>query len=1055
MEKFLLKNQCIINQIKFVVSIAVLTVTFLSTSIQLASAIEGNETDSRCRHHNPSIGNLSALRVFNLSDNSLQGTIPREFGYLKQLRLLDLSNNDLHGNIPIELNNCSSMQNINLILNSLTGKIPFGSSDYHMKNLTMLTLAANYLSGGIPSSLANLSSLDFLELSRNQLEGNLPNDLSRLSNLKVLVFSRNNLSGTIPSSIYNLSSLTYIDMGSNQLSGEIAPEIGFLFPKLEILYIGGNQFTGKIPRSLANISSLDQLDINSNGFCGPVPENLGKLQNLTLLAIDYNHLGSGKDGDLDFVSSLTNCSGLKLLAIHNNRLGGVLPDSVANLSTQIEILFMGENRISGNIQGIGNLVKLTQLDLGGNLLTGKIPSSIGKLQNLVTFNLSMNHLSGPIPSSIGNLSQLSLLDLNGNNFEGRVPLTLKNCKDMSKLYLSGNELHGDLSNQLIGSFEKLITLNLSHNSFTGVFPSDIVNSKDLVELYVNNNNFIGRIPNQIGDISELRFLHMQGNHFDGNIPLSFGLLRAIESLDLSANNLSNTIPSELQKLPFLLSLNLSFNQLEGEVPREGVFKNTSQFSIIGNQNLCGGIPEIQLPRCSVNQESKNKGSALSTQALLIMILSILIVSILVAVIVVICWRKRSRREPINRPATPLLSVGCSRVSYQELLEATNGFLASNLLGEGAFGTVYKGILHQHKNPIVVKVLNLQNVGAIKSFEVEYEALRKIRHRNLVKQDLDHGLVILILITSCSSIDFKGNEFKAIVLEFMANGSLDKWLKCDSSRHLNFGQMLDVAIDVGNALDHLHHQCESMIIHRDLKPANVLLNNDMVAHVSDFGIAMILSDTTSKLGFVQATSSLIKGTIGYIAQVSSLYVLYWWFESLHTQISSIIIICSILIFLLLSLVDLPIEALPKKLTLYNFINHVEYGMGGPTSPEGDIYSYGILLLEMITGKMPTDELFNNGSSLHNFCKMEFMSLQQLKEIVYIRLLKQINDLNKNQNMEVDGDDIIWKCFVAFINVGVACSVEVPFERMKIEDAIKELQAIKRMYQYHHIVNQSNC
>ncbi|KAB2010476.1 hypothetical protein ES319_D10G240600v1 [Gossypium barbadense] len=735
MEKFLLKNQCIINQIKFVVSIAVLTVTFLSTSIQLASAIEGNETDRlalltlkqhlvganspgpllswnaslhfcywygiRCDRNRqrviglqlgtlkvaaagtitPSIGNLSALRVFNLSDNSLQGTIPREFGYLKQLRLLDLSNNDLHGNIPIELNNCSSMQNINLILNSLTGKIPFGSSDYHMKNLTMLTLAANYLSGGIPSSLANLSSLDFLELS-----------------------------------------------------GEIAPEIGFLFPKLEILYIGGNQFTGKIPRSLANISSLDQLDINSNGFCGPVPENLGKLQNLTLLAIDYNHLGSGKDGDLDFVSSLTNCSGLKLLAIHNNRLGGVLPDSVANLSTQIEILFMGENRISGNIQGIGNLVKLTQLDLGGNLLTGKIPSSIGKLQNLVTFNLSMNHLSGPIPSSIGNLSQLSLLDLNGNNFEGRVPLTLKNCKDMSKLYLSGNELHGDLSNQLIGSFEKLITLNLSHNSFTGVFPSDIVNSKDLVELYVNNNNFIGRIPSQIGDISELRFLHMQGNHFDGNIPLSFGLLRAIESLDLS-NNLSNTIPSELQKLPFLLSLNLSFNQLEGEVPREGVFKNTSQFSIIGNQNLCGGIPEIQLPRCSVNQESKNKGSALSTQALLIMILSILIVSILVAVIVVICWRKRSRREPINRPATPLLSVGCSRVSYQELLEATNGFSASNLLGEGAFGTVYKGILHQHKNPIVVKVLNLQNVGAIKSFEVECEALRKIRHRNLVKHKL--------------------------------------------------------------------------------------------------------------------------------------------------------------------------------------------------------------------------------------------------------------------------------------------------------------------------------
>ncbi|TYI07739.1 hypothetical protein ES332_A10G246600v1 [Gossypium tomentosum] len=971
MEKFLLKNQCIINQIKFVVSIAVLTVTFLSTSIRLASAIEGNETDRlallalkqhlvganspgpllswnaslhfcywygiRCDRNRQRVIGLQLVRLKVAAAGTISPsignlrTIPREFGYLKQLRLLDLSNNDLHGNIPIELNNCSSMQNINLILNSLTGKIPFGSGDYHMKNLTILTLAANCLSGGIPSSLANLSSLDFLGLSRNQLEGNIPNDLSRLSNLKVLVFSRNNLSGTIPSSIYNLSSLTYIDMGSNQLSGEIAPEIGFLFPKLGILYIGGNQFTGKIPRSLANISILDQLDINSNGFCGPVPENLGKLQNLTLLAIDYNHLGSGKDGDLDFVSSLTNCSGLKVLAIHNNRFGGVLPDSVTNLSTQIEI------------------------DLGGNLLTGKIPSSIGRLQNLVTFNLSMNHLSGPIPSSIGNLSQLSLLDLTILK-EGFI------FQEMNSM---------------------LITLNLSHNSFTGVFPSDIVNSKDLVELYVNNNNFIGGIPSQIGEISGLIFLHMQGNHFNGSIPLSFCLLRATESLDLSANNLSNTIPSELQKLPFLVSLNLSFNRLEGEVPQEGVFKNTSQFSIIGNQNLCGGIPEIHLPRCSENQEAKNKGSALSTQALLIMILSILIVSILVAIIVVFCWRKRSRRELINRPATPLLSVGCSRVSYQELLEATNGFSAPNLLGEGAFGTVYKGILYQHKNPIVVKVLNLQNVEAIKSFEVECEALRKIRHRNLVK-----------VITSCSSVDFKGNHFKAIVLEFMANGSLDKWLKCDSPRHLNFGQMLDVAIDVGNALDHLHHHCESMIIHRDLKPANILLNNDMVAHVSDFGIAKILSDATGKLGFVQATSSFVKGTIGYVAP--------------------------------------------------------EYGMGGPTSREGDIYSYGILLLEMITGKTPTDDLFNNGSGLHNFCKMALMSLQQLKEIVDFRLLKQINDPNKSQNMKVDGDDIIWKCFVAFINVGVACSVEVPFERMKIEDAIKELHAIKRVYQYHRIV-----
>lgn len=183
-------------------------------------------------------------------------------------------------------------------------------------------------------------------------------------------------------------------------------------------------------------------------------------------------------------------------------------------------------------------------------------------------------------------------------------------------------------------------------------------------------------------------------------------------------------------------------------------------------------------------------------------------------------------------------------------------------------------------------------------------------------------------------------------------------------------------------------------------------------------------------------------------------------------SSKIITCFIRTLFLLSLVDLRIEALSKELTpltillikyilsFLMYLNIAEYGMGSPTSPEGDIYSYGILLLEMITGKMPTDDLFNNGSSLHNFCKMALMSLQQFKEIVDIRLLKQINDPNKIENMKVDGDDIIWKCFVAFINVGVACSIEVPFERMKIGDAIKELHAINRAYQYHHIVNQSS-
>ncbi|XVF83239.1 hypothetical protein PTKIN_Ptkin16aG0118900 [Pterospermum kingtungense] len=899
----------------------------------------------------PSIGNLSFLREANLSNNRLQGIIPREFGRLKRLRFLNLSHNNLQGNIPMALSNCSKLQLIDFNYNSLSEEIPFGLGNNDMRNLIGLSLSHNNLSGSIPSSLGNLSLLGDLQLEDNLLEGVIPNDLGRLSSLKKLAIGGNNLSGTIPSSIYNLSSITYIRMTGNKLCGGLAPELGIAFPDLEFFYIGENQFNGSIPRSVTNISSLKWFDIHSNGFSGSVPENMGNLRNLDLLAIDYNHLGIGKGGDLDFLPSLTNCSLLKILAIHDNRLSGVLPVSVANLSTQLEFLIVAGNQISGSIpEEIGNLDKLTRINMWENFLTGNIPSSNGKLQNLGYFDLSENHLSGQIPSCVGNLSQLLYLYLNDNNFEGRIPLTLRKCKSMEIMDLSRNKLGGSLTDQLVAGFENLITLNLSQNSFTGVFPS-------------------GEIPRELGQITSLSILHMEGNYFQGSIPLSFSFLKGLEDLDLSDNNLSGTIPVELQKLRFLVSLNLSFNPLEGEVPVEGVFKNFSQFSIVGNKELCGGILEIELPKC-FNQEAK-KGNVLTTKAIVVMVISISLVS--VVLLVLFCWTKCLARELIPMA---LLPAGYLRVSYKDLHQATNGFASSNFIGGGSFGSVYKGILHQLKNPVAVKVLNLQNLGAIKSFMAESAALSKIRHRNLVK-----------LITSCSSIDYQGNDFKALVMEFMPNGSLESWLH-DHQCYLRFGQMVDIAIDVANALDYLHHYSESLIVHRDLKPTNILLDDDMVAHVNDFGMAKLISTDASNQGSQQETSSAIKGTIGYLAP--------------------------------------------------------EYGASALTLAEGDIYSYGIILLEMITGKRPTDNLFHDGLSIHNFCKMALP--KQLEEIVDFRLLEQIKE--KSQKMmhderNIDGE--MWECLVSFTKVGVACSIEVPIERMKIQDAITELLAIKaRLY-----------
>ncbi|XP_028066573.1 probable LRR receptor-like serine/threonine-protein kinase At3g47570 [Camellia sinensis] len=178
---------------------------------------------------------------------------------------------------------------------------------------------------------------------------------------------------------------------------------------------------------------------------------------------------------------------------------------------------------------------------------------------------------------------------------------------------------------------------------------------------------------------------------------------------------------------------------------------------------------------------------------------------------------------------------------------------------GSFGSVYKGILDHGEKVVVVKVLNLQFRGASKSFVAECEALRHIRHRNIVK-----------VFTACSSVDYNGNDFKALVYEFMVNGSLEDWLHANEneeevhveSRNLNLLQRLNIAVNVASALDYLHHHCSEPIVHCDLKPSNVLLNDEMIGHVGDFGLARFLPEGTDNSSATQSSSIGLRGFVEY-------------------------------------------------------------------------------------------------------------------------------------------------------------------------------------------------
>ena len=579
---------------------------------------------------------------------------------------------------------------------------------------------------------------------------------------------------------------------------------------------------------------------------GSVPTNLGNLQDLVVLSLAENHLGR----DLDFLTSLRNCSKMEELVLGGNQFEGVLPNSIGNLSTQLNLLYVEDNQISGTIpETLENLMNLIVLYMDMNLFTGVIPSYIGKFPMMQIFSLSGNNFSGQIPNNLGNLTQLIQLYLSQNKLEGSLPSSIGNCQNLESLDVSQNYLSGVIPWQVFDLYSLSLLLNLSHNLFNGKLPVQVGNLKNIYSLDVSENHLSGKIPETIGSCFKLDHLYLQGNSFEGVIPSSIASLKGLEHLDLSQNNLSGLIPKGLEKLLFLQYLNLSFNDIEGELPIEGVFRNVNAISVVGNNKLCGGIPQLQLTTCHTVTKLR-KSFTFGTITIICVVVCILLVAFFLA----LYWRKRSKKKPSSIDSKMEL---LPTISYKMLHQATNGFSPSNLIGSGSFGSVYKGVLDQEERLVAVKVLNLQNKDASKSFMAECNILRNVRHRNLIK-----------ILTCCSSINYNGDDFKALVFEFMTNGSLDMWLhpmenSDNQSKNLSILQRLIIAIDVAFALNYLHNHCEQKIIHCDLKPSNILLDGDMIAHVSDFGLSRLL--TTSNDSSQKSTSTIgLKGSIGYAA-----------------------------------------------------------------------------------------------------------------------------------------------------------------------------------------------
>ncbi|CAI0441630.1 unnamed protein product, partial [Linum tenue] len=707
--------------------------------------------------------------------------------------------------------------------------------------------------------------------------GEIPIELGNLNALEILVLRFNKLSGSIPKTIFNISSLRVIEFSFNELSGNLPiTALGSQLANLEWLDVFGNNLIGSIPPSISNASKLEVLELSNNTFHGRVPDALSNLPSIRNLQIWDN-------GDLvvppSFLASLTKCTHLEVLEFSSTLVEAALPSSIGNLSSSMVRIQAQKCGLIGYIpDAVGNLSNLVGLDLSSNRLSGSIPRAIRRLRKLQGLALDGNELHGPIPDELCELQALVELSLNNNSLSQQVPECLAKLTSLQALYLQSNQFSSAIPSSFWNQ-RSLITLNMAGNRLNGHLPPHISNLKALVEMNLARNRLSGDIPASIGGLVNLQYLYMDQNHFQGPIPDTLASIVTLKSLDLSSNNLSSSIPKSLESLRDLQYFNVSHNQLWGEIPSKGSFEQFSSDSFKGNPALCG-LPKFGFPSCPQPRGKKRGQKHLLIKLLILLILFLVVVAIAALFVVMICCRKRKVDERSNgREESPLTKW--RRISLLELQRATNGFDDCNLLGKGSFGRVYKGELADGID-VAVKVFNDLEEEEEEE-EAECEILCNLRHRNLIK-----------IVSICYTIDFK-----ALVLEFMPNGSLEKWLY-SHNYFLNILQRLNIVIDVASALEYLHHGYSIPIVHCDVKPENVLLDGDLVARLSDFGISKLLG------GIDSITRTLMLGTIGYIAP--------------------------------------------------------EFGGEGVVSIKSDVYSFGILLMEVFTRRKPTEESFDKGMDM---------------------------------------------------------------------------------------------
>ncbi|MBA0820467.1 hypothetical protein Gohar_025521 [Gossypium harknessii] len=738
------------------------------------------------------------------------------------------------------------------------------------------------------------------------LKGTLPQNLNKLSMLKNIGLQRNQLSGKLPS-FSGLSNLRYAYLDYNNFDSIPSDFLDGL-DNLEVLALDANNFNAStgwsFPKALENSAQLTNLSCMNCNLIGPLPDFLGSMPSLTNLMLSGNRLSGEIQGTF-------NGSALQMLWLNNQLHGGM----------------------TGPIDVVATMESLTVLWLHGNHFTGTIPESIGKLTLLKDLNLNSNKLVGLIPISLANM-RLQNLDLNNNHLMGPIPMF-----KASKVTFASNKFcqatQGLLcSPEVMALIEFLVVVNYPSklvSSWSGNEPCNWLgircNSGKVSVINLPHYNLSGSLSPSVAKLDSLSQIRLQSNNLSGPIPNNWTSLKSLETLDLSGNNISGPLPKFSRTVKLVVTGNPLLNGDKTDhtkganIPPESSDSPPS-IPTTSSQDSDPGSPATN----SSLKSTKTKGFKRNTFVLIMApVASFALVAFLVIPLSIYFYKKRkdsnlSSTSLVIPPRDP--SDPDNMVKVVVAANNTNGN-TSTLTGSGSASRNSSSIGESHvieAGNLVISVQVLRKVT--KNFAAQKE-LGRGGFGVVYKGELDDGTQIAVkrmeagVITNKALDEFQaeiavlskvrhrhlvsllgysieGNE-RILVYEYMSQGALSKHLfhwKSLKLEPLSWKRRLNIALDVARGMEYLHILGHQSFIHRDLKSSNILLGDDFRAKVSDFGLVKLAPNGE------KSVVTRLAGTFGYLAP--------------------------------------------------------EYAVTGKITTKADVFSFGVVLMELLTGLTALDE-----------------------------------------------------------------------------------------------------